>query len=161
MHIAEGVKEHVMETGASIINAQKSGETFQEPSLFTENSMLKESAVWDCVTCGACMEECPVMVEHVDSIVDMRRYLVMEQASMPEGAEGVLLNMEQRGHPWSGNQTSKTEWMEGLDIPTFEEEKESEVLLWVGCTSALNEANQRHLELWLLYYVLLVLNLLY
>ncbi|MCH2522462.1 MAG: 4Fe-4S dicluster domain-containing protein [Dehalococcoidia bacterium] len=143
MHIAEGIKEHVMETGASIISAQKSQETYQEPSLFTENSMLKESAVWDCVTCGACMEECPVMVEHVDSIVDMRRYLVMEQASMPEGAEGVLLNMEQRGHPWSGNQTSKTEWMEGLDIPTFADENEAEVLLWVGCTSALNEANQK------------------
>ena len=105
--------------------------------------MLSEQAVWDCVTCGACMVECPVMVEHVDSIVDMRRNLVMEQTKMPEGAQNVLVNMEQRGHPWKGTQATRTDWMEGTGVKTLAEDSEVEVLLWVGCTPALNEANQR------------------
>ena len=106
-------------------------------------SFVDPTAVWDCVTCRACMEVCPVFIEHIDSIVDMRRYMVMEQAQMPEGAEGVLVNMEQRGHPWRGTQATRTDWMEGKGVKTLAEDAEVEVLLWVGCTPALNEANQR------------------
>ena len=141
MHIAEGIKEHVMTAGPQLIAASSSGESFQEPDLF--GGMFNQTAVWDCVTCGACMEECPVTVEHVDSIVDMRRYMVMEQAQMPEGAENVLVNMEQRGHPWRGTQATRTDWMEGTSVKTLAEDGDVEVLLWVGCTPALNEANQK------------------
>ncbi|HET8943915.1 MAG TPA: (Fe-S)-binding protein, partial [Dehalococcoidia bacterium] len=64
--------------------------------------------IWDCVTCGACMEECPVFIEHVPSIMDMRRYLVMEKAEMPETAQATLMQLEQRGHPWRGAQLTRT-----------------------------------------------------
>ena len=106
-------------------------------------SYVDPTAVWDCLSCRACMEACPVFIEHIDSIVDMRRNLVMEQAQMPEGAEGVLVNMEQRGHPWRGTQATRTDWMEGTDAKTMADDSDVEVLLWVGCTPALNEANQR------------------
>ena len=139
MHIAEGIKEHLQEAGPGVIAAKKDGD--QEPPLFAR--MLSEEAVWDCVTCGACMEECPVMVEHVDSIVDMRRNLVMEQSKMPETAQSVLVNLEQRGHPWRGTQATRIDWMEGTDVKTLADDADVEVLLWVGCTPALNEANQR------------------
>ena len=139
MHIAEGIKEHLQEAGPGVIAAKKDGN--QEPPLFAR--MLSEEAVWDCVTCGACMEECPVMVEHVDSIVDMRRNLVMEQSKMPETAQSVLVNLEQRGHPWRGTQATRIDWMEGTDVKTLADDADVEVLLWVGCTPALNEANQR------------------
>ena len=66
-------------------------------------------------------------VEHIDSIVDMRRFLVMEQASMPETAMGALLSMEQRGHPWRGTTYSRTDWAEGLDVPTLAEKPDAEV----------------------------------
>lgn len=105
-------------------------------------SRVNSTAVWDCVTCRACMEACPVFIEHIDSIVDMRRNLVMDRADMPEGAAGVLVNMEQRGHPWRGTQATRTDWMEGTGVKTLAEDQDVEVLLWVGCTPALNAVNQ-------------------
>ena len=140
MHIAEGVKEHLAEAGPGLIASRKGGDAKELP-LF--GKMLSEEAVWDCVTCGACMEECPVMVEHVDTIVNMRRNLVMEQSRMPETAQNVLVNLEQRGHPWRGTQATRTDWMEGTEVTTLADDPDVEVLLWVGCTPALNEANQR------------------
>ena len=100
--------------------------------------------IWDCVTCGACMEECPVFIEHVPTIMDMRRYLVMEKAEMPETAQATLAQLEQRGHPWRGTQLTRTTWIEemkaeGVDVPMFDGAQE--YLYWVGCTGALQERN--------------------
>src|SRR3990172_979953 len=100
--------------------------------------------VWDCVTCGACMYECPVFIEHVPTIMDMRRFLVMEQASMPETAQATLMQLEQRGHPWRGTQLTRTAWIEemaaeGVPVPAFDGSQE--YLYWVGCTGALQERN--------------------
>jgi Fe-S oxidoreductase len=100
--------------------------------------------IWDCVTCGACMEECPVFIEHVPTIMDMRRYLVMEQTKMPETARSTLEQIEQRGHPWRGTQLTRTTWIEemaaeGVTVPIFDGKQE--YLYWVGCTGALQERN--------------------
>ncbi|MDP6102876.1 MAG: (Fe-S)-binding protein, partial [Dehalococcoidia bacterium] len=101
-----------------------------------------EEALWDCTTCRACVEVCPAFVEHVDSIVDMRRYLVMEEARLPETAMNVLTNMETRGHPWQGATATRTDWAEGLGIKTMAEDSDIDVLFWVGCTPALEERSQ-------------------
>ncbi len=100
--------------------------------------------IWDCVTCGACMYECPVFIEHVPTIMDMRRYLVMEQANMPETAQATLMQLEQRGHPWRGAQLTRTTWIEemaaeGVTVPMFDGSQE--YLYWVGCSGALQERN--------------------
>ena len=100
--------------------------------------------VWDCVTCGACMYECPVFIEHVPTIMDMRRYLVMEESNMPETAQATLVQLEQRGHPWRGTQLTRTSWIEemasqGITVPIFDGSQE--YLYWVGCTGALQERN--------------------
>ena len=100
--------------------------------------------IWDCVTCGACMYECPVFIEHVPTIMDMRRYLVMEDANMPETARATLTQLEQRGHPWRGTQLTRTTWIEqmaveGVEVPMFDGSQE--YLYWVGCTGALQERN--------------------
>ncbi len=100
--------------------------------------------IWDCVTCGACVEECPVFIEHVPTIMDMRRYLVMEESKMPETAQAVLTQLEQRGHPWRGTQLTRTTWIEemaadGVEIPMFDGNQE--YLFWVGCSGALQERN--------------------
>ena len=129
--------------GSQILRATAAGEEPPEPESSMISDFVGQTPVWDCVTCRACMEVCPVFIEHIDSIVDMRRYLVMEQASMPEGAEGVLVNMEQRGHPWRGTPSTRTDWMQGLGVNTMAENPDVEVLLWVGCTPALNEQNQK------------------
>jgi len=100
--------------------------------------------IWDCVTCGACMEECPVFIEHVPTIMDMRRFMVMEQSKMPETAQQTLQQLEQRGHPWRGTQLTRTTWIEemaaeGTEVPMFDGSQE--YLYWVGCTGALQERN--------------------
>ena len=137
MHIVENLKEHVLEMGPDA--ARGHDEQDSKPLI---GRWIQEEALWDCLTCGACVEECPVGVEHLDTIVDMRRHLVMEQASMPETAMNALLSMEQRGHPWRGTTYTRTDWAEGLDIKTMAEHPDAEVLFWVGCTPALEQRSQ-------------------
>ena len=69
--------------------------------------LISETELWSCTTCGACMEECPVVVEHVPTIIDIRRNLVLEESKIPETGMNALLSMEQRGHPWRGTQVSR------------------------------------------------------
>ena len=89
------------------------------------------------------MEACPVFIEHIDTIVDMRRHLVMEEGSLPETAMNALISLEQRGHPWRGTTATKTDWTDGLNIPTMADDSDVEVLFWVGCTPALEPRSQR------------------
>ena len=137
MHIVEDIKDHLIEVSPMV---RKGQEPPQDRPLI--GHAISEEAIWDCVSCGACMEECPVVVEHVPTIMDMRRHLVMEESRMPETAQSAMLSMEQRGHPWRGTQYSRTDWAEGLDVPTLAEHPEAEVLFWVGCTSALEQRSQ-------------------
>lgn len=103
--------------------------------------VISEDVLWSCTTCRACEEHCPVSIEHVDTIVDMRRNLVLEQGRMPETAESALRSVEQRGHPWRGTQATRTTWMEGLDVPLLADNPDAEYLFWVGCTGALVDRN--------------------
>ncbi len=96
-------------------------------------------SIWNCTTCFACQDICPVATEPMIKITEMRRNLVLEQASIPETAEGALRSMEDRGHPWRGTQLTRTSWMEGLQIPTLAEKRDAEILFWVGCTEALED----------------------
>ena len=95
--------------------------------------------IWDCVTCGACQYQCPVFIEHVPVLQDMRRFLTMNEANMPETAAQTLMQLEQRGHPWRGTPHTRTSWMEGLDVPTFDGSQK--YLYWVGCSGALVDRN--------------------
>ena len=95
--------------------------------------------IWDCVTCGACMYQCPVFIEHVPYLQDMRRFLTMNEANMPETAAATLMQIEQRGHPWRGTQFTRSSWMEGLDVPTFDGTQK--YLYWVGCSGAMVDRN--------------------
>lgn len=137
MHIAENLKDNLLSVGPAI--AQGKDLVDDKPLV---GSYISEESLWDCLTCGACEYECPVGVEHINMIVDMRRNLVMEKASMPETAANVLLSMEQRGHPWRGTTYNRTDWAEGLDIPTLAENPDAEMLFWVGCTGALEKRSQ-------------------
>ena len=137
MHIVENLKDHLLETGPGA--AKRSPEGQPQPLL---GNGIQEEAIWDCLTCGACVQECPVGVEHIDTIVDVRRHLVMEQASMPETAMNALLSMEQRGHPWRGTTYTRTDWAEGLRVRTLAEHPDAELLFWVGCTAALERRSQ-------------------
>ena len=99
--------------------------------------------LWQCTTCAACMEACPVLVEQMPKIVDLRRYLVMEEADFPESMQEAITSLESRNHPFRGTQASRLDWADGLELPGLEAVAEAEVLLWVGCSGALVERNQK------------------
>jgi Fe-S oxidoreductase/nitrate reductase gamma subunit len=105
--------------------------------------VLSEAGVWACTACGACSYHCPVLVEPLDVIMEMRRDLVLRQNRLPESALPALMSLQRRGHPWVGTRLSRTDWAEGLGVPTLDEAPDAEVLLWVGCTNALVERNVR------------------
>ena len=131
-----------MEERAPVLLARRGDAPAPAPSRSLVHDAVTPEALWACTTCRACMEVCPAFVEHIDTIVDMRRFLTMEEAAVPETAMSAMTSMEQRGHPWRGTQSTRTDWMDGLDVVTMADDPDHEVLLWVGCTSALNGRNQ-------------------
>jgi Fe-S oxidoreductase len=108
-----------------------------EHGLFTENEL------WSCTTCRACMEECPAMIEHVDTIVDLRRNLTMIQSEVPSGVKRVLEGIERQGNPWRLPARERTAWADGLDVPTLAEKEHVDVLYWVGCAPSYDERSKR------------------
>ncbi len=102
-----------------------------------------EAEIWACTTCGACQETCPVYVEHIVKIIDLRRNLVLAHNRMPETAQQMLRNMQSRGHPWAGIQSLRLrgDWTSDLKLRILAEGNSAHTLLWVGCTGALVERN--------------------
>ena len=108
-------------------------------------------AVWDCVTCGACVEACPVLIEHVDKIVGIRRNLVLEESRFPQELTVAFRAMESVGNPWGQPPSTRTDWTIGLpfEVPTVAAVAaagrlaEIEVLYWVGCAAAFDERNRK------------------
>ena len=141
MHVVENIKDHLLEVGPDVVKAKK-GANGNGKELPVIGNAVSEEAIWDCVTCGACEQECPVAIEHIDSIVDMRRHLVLEQSKMPETAQNTLRSMETRGHPWSGTKFTRTDWAKDLKVPLVSENTHPDYLFWVGCTPALEERSQ-------------------
>ncbi|MFM1651162.1 (Fe-S)-binding protein [Brevibacillus sp. B_LB10_24] len=98
--------------------------------------VITEQELWACTTCRNCEDQCPVMNEHVDKIIDMRRYLVMTEGSVPAEAQRALNNIERQGNPWGINRKDRTKWIEGLGeaypVPTVKDTDEFEYLFWVG-----------------------------
>ena len=106
-------------------------------------SEQKPEELWACTTCMACVEACPVTIEHVDKIVDMRRFLTMMESAAPPEAQRALTNIERAGNPWGEPRESRGEWAEGLSIPTFAEKPDAEYLYFVGCAASYDRRNQR------------------
>ncbi|MFZ0377014.1 MAG: (Fe-S)-binding protein [Solirubrobacteraceae bacterium] len=101
-------------------------------------------SVWDCVTCGACIQACPVSIEHVDHIVDLRRHLVMVESSFPSEAEPMLRDVERASNPWGKPQSERADWAAELGIRILEPgDPAPEYLYWVGCASSFDERARR------------------
>ncbi|HZO77844.1 MAG TPA: (Fe-S)-binding protein [Solirubrobacteraceae bacterium] len=115
----------------------------QEQSTLVPDAVPAES-VWDCVTCGACVEVCPVSIEHVDQIVDLRRHLVMVESSFPTEAEPMLRDIERASNPWGRAQSERAEWAAELGVRVLEPgDRAPEYLYWVGCASSFDERARR------------------
>ncbi|MEV0028767.1 heterodisulfide reductase-related iron-sulfur binding cluster [Nocardia sp. NPDC050793] len=106
------------------------------------DGIIDPEVLWSCTTCGACVEQCPVDIEHVDHIIDMRRYQVLIESEFPSELAGLFKNLENKGNPWGQNAKDRLNWINELDfqIPVFGRDADSfegyEYLFWVGCAGA-------------------------
>ncbi len=104
--------------------------------------ILTPGAIWSCTTCGACVRACPVSIEHLDMIVDVRRGFVSE-GKIPESARVALRKTGDTGNPWGMPQSDRLDWAEGLDVPIASEVKTFEYLYWVGCAASYDPRNRK------------------
>ena len=107
--------------------------------------VITETELWACTTCRNCEEACPVMNEHVEKIIDMRRYLVLTEGEMPAEAARTFQNIERQGNPWGISKKDRYNWTEDLDVPvpTVKEQKDFEYLLWVGSMGSYDNRSQK------------------
>jgi len=104
---------------------------------------VKPEALWQCTTCSACMEECPVNIEHVPAIVGMRRSLVMMEADFPQELGGAFNNIENNAAPWAFPQEERADWAEGMDVQEAANKPEFDILFWVGCSGSFDDRSKK------------------
>ena len=118
------------------------GETEGDPWAPTGGAVIDPDVLWSCVNCGACVQQCPVDIEHVDHIVDMRRYQVLVESNFPAELNQLFKGLENKGNPWNMSPNARLDWAKGLEfeVPVVGEDLESlesvDWLFWVGCAGA-------------------------
>lgn len=110
---------------------------------YLEDTITPEE-LWNCTTCGSCEEQCPVFIEHVDKIIDMRRYRVMMKSDFPPELTEMFRNLEGYGDPWGNGMARRKEWAEGISIKDVAEVDTVDIVYWVGCSGAFDS---RHSEI--------------
>ncbi len=124
---------------AAGMTAEKAGTDGAAAAVFGKSLIgdyITDDELWACTTCMACVQECPVMIEHVDSIVDMRRYLVLNESRFPKELQATFENLERNFTPWAFSHATRADWADGLAIPRLADNPSAEVLFWVGCAGA-------------------------
>jgi Fe-S oxidoreductase len=147
------LRDQLFEQGPRLLDAKRASEDELQAAVGTlpplNPQVLEDEVIWDCTTCGACVQACPVNIEHIDVIVDMRRNLVMGESRFPREMQGALQNLETTGNPWGQPPQAREEWMRGtskqesLEIPHISDNPDADVLLWVGCAGAFDDRNKR------------------
>lgn len=107
------------------------------------HNYISDEELWACTTCMACVNECPVTIEHIDSIVDMRRNLVLNESNFPNELNAIFKNLETNGTPWAFNAQDRANWAEGMNIKTMAEDANTEYLFWVGCSGSFDARYQK------------------
>ncbi len=131
------LRDHLFEKGPEILGAKAGGKDHEKVPL--NPGVVEDEVVWDCTTCGACMEECPVNIEHVDHIIDMRRNLVMAESRFPAEAGVLMRNLESSQNPWGVDQSQRADWAKGLGVRVLEDGRAPEYLYWVGCAASFDD----------------------
>jgi Fe-S oxidoreductase len=143
LELAEGNGHHVPESGFGRV-PEGPGQAVR-PLVGTAEvgGVIDPDVLWSCTTCGACVEQCPVDIEHVDHIVDMRRYQVMIESEFPSELGTLFRNLENKGNPWGQNNSERMDWAKGLDfeVPVYDGElaEDVEYLYWIGCAGSFDD----------------------
>jgi Fe-S oxidoreductase len=137
------IRERTSEKAPLLVSKQEISAEIENKKLVSEHYITDEE-LWACTSCMACVQECPVNIEHVNPIVDMRRFLVQSESRFPDELMTVFGNMENNGAPWAYPQSDRLKWTEGMDIsvPVAAEKHDFDVLYWVGCAGSFDARYQ-------------------
>lgn len=130
------IRKRTFDKAPLIVEGKTEGELYEKTLI---HNYISDKVLWQCTTCLACVQECPVMIEHVDSIVDMRRNLVLTESEFPTQLNSVFKSLEANYTPWVFNAADRAAWAEGMNIKTMAEDKDGEILFWVGCAGSFDE----------------------
>ena len=134
------LKKHWLDRGKELLAASGNGKAAEEfPESEIIDKVISEDIIWACTTCRACMEECPVMIEHIQKVIDLRRYLVLMLSQFPKEVQLVLKNLTNNFNPWGIGFSARADWAEGLNVKTFSSENDAEILYFVGCAGAFDD----------------------
>jgi len=117
--------------------------------LVGETDPVHPDVLWSCTNCGACVEQCPVDIEHIDHIANLRRFQVLAESDFPSELSGMFKNLEVKGNPWGRNNSERQTWIDearrdGIDVPILgEDETDFEYLFWVGCAGTFDDAGKK------------------
>lgn len=120
--------------------------------LVGETNTIHPDVLWSCTNCGACVEQCPVDIEHIDHVTNLRRFQVLAESEFPSELVGMFKNLEVKGNPWGLNSSERASWItetrrDGIEVPVFGEDAKSfddiEYLFWVGCAGAFDDNGKR------------------
>lgn len=133
-----GLRDQVYREGHAMLAAASGGTPFEGSPLVP--NAVADDTVWDCVTCGACVRECPVGIEHIDHIIDLRRNLVMVESRFPAAGTQMLRDLERNANPWGSSPAERVDWTAGLDVRVLQPgDAAPDILFWVGCAPAFDE----------------------
>jgi Fe-S oxidoreductase/nitrate reductase gamma subunit len=141
--VMQDLKAHLLDRSHALLAAKAATPTDGGGVKALIGEVILEDELWACTTCRACQEICPVFVEHIDKIVDMRRNLVLEQAKVPETGEAALRCIETRGHSCRGTTLTRTDWTSGLDVKLLSEDSNVDLVYYVGCAAALEDRSMK------------------
>ena len=115
-----------------------------------QGGVIDPDVLWSCTSCGACVEQCPVDIEHIDHIIDMRRYQVMMESEFPGELGTVFRNLENKGNPWGQNNSGRLDWAKdlGFDVPVYDGVlgEDVEYLYWIGCAGAFDDKAKKTVQ---------------
>ena len=134
--IIVNIRKRTKDAAPLLASGISEGEQFEKTLV---HDYVKDIELWECTTCMACVQECPVMIEHVDSIVDMRRNLVLTESQFPSNLNNVFKSLETNFTPWAFNQADRANWAEGMGIKTMSEDSNCDILFWVGCAGSFDD----------------------
>lgn len=145
MRLILDLQKHLHESGTLLVgNGAGNEDNGSGKGQNMVGDVILDATLWSCTTCMACQEACPVRIEHVPKIIEMRRHLVLEEARMPVELSNTYKNLETNANPWGISSEDREKWAEGIQIPKMREvDGEVDYLFWIGCAGAFDNRSQK------------------
>ena len=143
--LVQDLKDHMFKRAPQLLESRAGGQHKENEVELIKGGVIDEDTLWACTTCRSCMDHCPVYVEHVDKIIDMRRYQVLMESQFPAELTAAFKGLERNSNPWGLGQDTRADWIQELDIPVMSEyqSEELDLLFFVGCIRSYDDRNKK------------------